>query len=189
MNYLWIGSKGHGPAVTTLPLNKTSGNYNNLSFRRFEYSPTDSSSISNNNIYGICQDKAGNIWVGTYGNGLNLVKDPYGNGTKFVRINQQNSNISSNLVRHLLVDSSGNLWVATTFGLNLLNKGDIETGNFRFKVFLRSISVKTALFIMMSYTCLKIQGGSFGSELSEVGRICLKKLKDQKLHLNILARI
>ena len=37
-----------------------------------------------------------------------------------------------------MVDSSGNLWVATTFGLNLLEKKNIETANFRFRVFLRN---------------------------------------------------
>ena len=55
-----------------------------------------------------------NIWIGTYGNGLNLVKNPYSNDLKFIRINQKNSNLSSNLVRNIMVDSSGNLWVATT---------------------------------------------------------------------------
>ena len=45
----------------------------------------------------------GNIWVGTYGNGLSL-EHPAEKDIKFIRINQQNSNLSSNLVRNLLVD-------------------------------------------------------------------------------------
>jgi signal transduction histidine kinase/ligand-binding sensor domain-containing protein/DNA-binding NarL/FixJ family response regulator len=138
--YLWIGSKGYGLAVTTAPLNNYGKNYNNIRFRRFVYSGMDTLSLSNNNIYSICQDQMDNIWVGTYGNGLNLVRNPYSKAPEFIRINQQNSNISSNLLRHLLVDSSGNIWVATTFGLNLLEKKNIENHNFRFKVFLRSTS-------------------------------------------------
>ena len=81
-----------------------------------------------------------NIWIGTYGNGLSLALNPGGKDLKFIRINQGNSNLSSDLIRHLLVDSSGNLWVATTFGLNLLEKKDIESGNYRFKVFLKNPS-------------------------------------------------
>jgi signal transduction histidine kinase/ligand-binding sensor domain-containing protein/DNA-binding response OmpR family regulator len=137
-NYLWIGSKGYGLSVTTLPLSKLNHNYKDIEFRRFEYSEKDTSSLGNNNIYSICQDQMNNIWIGTYGNGLNLIKNPHSKNLRFIRINQKNSNISSNLVRNLMIDSSGNLWVATTFGLNLLEKNNIETASFRFKVFLRN---------------------------------------------------
>ena len=137
-NYLWIGSKGYGLSVTTKPLSNFAKDYGDIRFRRFEYSEKDTSSLGNNNIYSICQDKMNNIWVGTYGNGLNLVRNPYGNDLKFYRINQKNSNLSSNLVRNLMIDSSGNLWVATAFGLNLLEKQNIEASDFRFKVFLHN---------------------------------------------------
>jgi signal transduction histidine kinase/ligand-binding sensor domain-containing protein/DNA-binding NarL/FixJ family response regulator len=137
-NYLWVGSKGYGLSVSTKPLDKLLHNYKDIRFRRFEYSEKDTTSIGNNNIYSICQDQMNNIWIGTYGNGLNLVRDPYSNELKFIRINQKNSNLSSSLVRNIMIDSSGNLWVATTFGLNLLEKKNIETASFRFKVFLRN---------------------------------------------------
>lgn len=139
-NYLWIGSKGYGLSVTTRPLNNPIRDYKDIRFKRFEYSDKDSSSLGNNNIYSICQDQMNNIWIGTYGNGLNLVKNPDSDNLKFIRINERNSNLSSNLVRHVMTDSSGNLWVATTFGLNLLEKKNIESANFRFKVFLRNIA-------------------------------------------------
>lgn len=137
-DYLWIGSKGYGLSVSTEPLSELSDNYRNIRFRRFEYSEKDTSSIGNNNIYSICQDRMNNIWIGTYGNGLNLIKDPHAKNLKFIRINQKNSNISSNLVRNIMIDSSGNLWVATTFGLNMLGKENIESSGYRFKVFLHN---------------------------------------------------
>jgi ligand-binding sensor domain-containing protein len=138
--YLWVGTKGYGLSVSTEPLGKFSGGYNNLRFRRYEYSENDSTTIGNNNIYSICQDKQGGIWIGTYGNGLSLIMNPKEKELKFVRINQMNSNLSSNLIRHLLIDSSGNLWAATTFGLNYLAKENIEKGIYRFKTFLRNPS-------------------------------------------------
>jgi signal transduction histidine kinase/ligand-binding sensor domain-containing protein/DNA-binding response OmpR family regulator len=136
--YLWIGSKGYGLSVSTRPLDKLAPDYSDISFRRFTFSSGDSTSIGNNNIYSVCEDEMNNIWIGTYGNGLSLALNPGGKELKFIRINQGNSNLSSDLIRHLLVDSSGNLWVATTFGLNLLEKKDIESGNYRFRVFLKN---------------------------------------------------
>ncbi len=144
-NYLWIGSKGYGLAVSSQPLEKTAPNHTHIRFRRFEYDPDDKGSISNNNIYSICQDKEGNIWVGTYGNGLNLVIDPWAVNTKFKRINQQNSNLSSNMIRHLMTDSKGNLWVATIFGINLLKREDILSGKYDFRVFVHNISDEKSL--------------------------------------------
>jgi len=134
--YLWIGSKGYGLSVSTKPLSNLSPGYGDIKFRRYTYSADDTTTIGNNNIYSVCEDGMNNIWVGTYGNGLSLSLNTGSNDRKFLRINQGNSNLSSDLIRHLLVDSSGNLWVATTFGLNLLEKKDIESGNYRFKVFL-----------------------------------------------------
>jgi hypothetical protein len=132
--------KGYGLSVSTRPLDELALNYTDISFRRYSYSPDDSTSIATNNIYSVCQDKNGDIWVGTYGNGLSLIREPGNHILKFITINQGNSNLSSNLIRHLIVDSSGNLWVATTFGLNLLERKDIESGNYRFKVFLQDPS-------------------------------------------------
>jgi signal transduction histidine kinase/ligand-binding sensor domain-containing protein/DNA-binding NarL/FixJ family response regulator len=136
--YIWIGSKGHGLSVSTKPLGKSIESYKNLTFKRYEYSEKDTFTIGNNNIYSICQDQLNNLWIGTYGNGLSVIINPHGNDQKIIRINQQNSNISSDLVRNILIDSSGNLWVATTLGLNFLEKKNLESGNFRFRVFLHN---------------------------------------------------
>lgn len=143
--YLWIGSKGHGISVSKTPLPSNIREYKNLIFRHFEYIEDDSLSLSNNNIYSICQDKLNNIWIGTYGNGINLIKNPHGGNIKFIRINQENSNLSSNLVRHLMVDSSGNLWIATALGLNLLTEENIRSDNYKFVVFTRNPADSTSL--------------------------------------------
>ncbi len=142
--YIWIGSKGDGLSVSTQPLLKNTS-YHKLRYKRFLYSSDDSTTLGNNNIYCISQDNADNIWIGTYGNGISLVKNAYGEKVSFVRINQHNSNISSNLVRHLLVDRNGNLWVATALGLNLLEKSNIDRGMYTFKTFLKNPDDNTGL--------------------------------------------
>lgn len=179
-NYLWIGTKGYGLSVTTRPLNKFVYNYRDISFRRFEYSEKDSLSLGNNNIYSICQDKSDNIWIGTYGNGINLIKDPYGNDPEFIRVNNRNSNLSSNLVRNIMVDTTGNLWVATTFGLNLLEKKNIEARLFSFKVFLRNTNDDKSLIYndiihMFQDSRGNLWFGTFGG-----GADMLRTLDDQK---------
>jgi signal transduction histidine kinase/ligand-binding sensor domain-containing protein/AraC-like DNA-binding protein len=143
--YLWIGSKGDGLSVSTQPILGKNTNYSRLRFKRFKFSPDDTTTLGNNNIYSICQDSSSNIWVGTYGNGLSLIRNSRDNDVKFIRISQQNSNLSSNLVRHLVVDKHGNLWVATTFGLNLLEKSNIDKGNYHFRTFFRNPTDKNSL--------------------------------------------
>jgi signal transduction histidine kinase/ligand-binding sensor domain-containing protein/DNA-binding response OmpR family regulator len=179
-DYLWIGSKGYGLSVSTSPLSRSENNYKYIRFRRFEHSEKDSASLSNNNIYSICQDKSNNIWIGTYGNGLNLIKDPYSPYIKFIRVNQKNSNLSSNLVRNVMSDSAGNLWVATTFGLNMLEKNDIETNNFRFRVFLHNTTDDKSLIYndvihLFQDSRGKLWFGTFGG-----GADVLQKLSGQK---------
>jgi signal transduction histidine kinase/ligand-binding sensor domain-containing protein/DNA-binding response OmpR family regulator len=142
--YLWIGSKGDGLSVSTQPITGNTS-FQKLRFRRYKYSPDDSTTLGNNNIYSICQDKSYNIWVGTYGNGISLIRNDRGSTGKFVRINQQNSNLSNNLVRHLLTDRQGNLWVATVLGLNLLEKANIDKGNYQFTTFYKNPSDNNSL--------------------------------------------
>lgn len=138
--YVWIGSKGHGLSVSTSPIPKKITEYGKMQFKRFEYKEDDPESLSNNNIYSICEDNQNNIWVGTYGNGITIISNPHDKKPDFKRINQDNSNLSSNLIRHLVTDRSGNLWAATTFGLNLLPYKNIETGTYDFRLFLRNPS-------------------------------------------------
>jgi signal transduction histidine kinase/ligand-binding sensor domain-containing protein len=56
--YIWLGTQNG--------LNK----FNGYSFEIFTYKPDDSTSISNNWIYGVTEDRQGNLWIGTKG-GLN----------------------------------------------------------------------------------------------------------------------
>jgi signal transduction histidine kinase/ligand-binding sensor domain-containing protein/AraC-like DNA-binding protein len=136
--YLWIGSKGDGLAVSITPLPESVQSYKKLKFRRFRCSPEDTTTLGSNNIYAICEDNDENIWIGTFGNGLSLIRKGKKDFNSFIRINQQNSNLSSNRVRYLLIDKRGNLWVATAFGLNYLAKDNIQKGIYHFTTFLRN---------------------------------------------------
>ena len=45
--------------------------YNGYTVENFRYSPSDSSSISSNEGTRITEDNAGNLWISTFGGGLN----------------------------------------------------------------------------------------------------------------------
>lgn len=116
--YIWLGTKGGGIFISNQSF-KNGGDYQNISFTNYRFSNEDTTSLSNNNVYTIYQDRNGNTWIGTYGGGINLVKSEK-RALQFQRIHSGNSNLSSDDVRQIYEDSEGNLWIATAFGLNLL---------------------------------------------------------------------
>ncbi|MBN1599841.1 MAG: response regulator [Bacteroidales bacterium] len=131
--YIWLGSKGGGVAVSTKPLNYYKSNYNDIAFHLYRNLPGKPSSLSSNNIYSIVEDHDHRIWIGTYGGGLNLVKNRNRDDLFCSRFDHANSNISCNEIRHLLVDSKGSLWIASIFGINLLEgfHPEIDSASFR----------------------------------------------------------
>ena len=112
---IWLGTKTDG-----LFRIKKTGNTGRYKVEQFRKNPNDVYSISEDVIYSIFQDSAGNIWVGTYGGGLNLIsKDTYG---KTIFINHRNNLKNYPLktgyrIRHISENKFGNICVGTTTGL------------------------------------------------------------------------
>jgi signal transduction histidine kinase/ligand-binding sensor domain-containing protein/CheY-like chemotaxis protein len=80
----------------------------------------------------IAQDKEGNLWIGTYGGGLNYIEL---STKKFTRYRHQTNNqrsLSNDFVSDIHIDKNGNIWIGTFFGgLNLFDR---SSGDFtRFK--------------------------------------------------------
>lgn len=123
--YLWLGSKGRGLLVSRLPL----ASYTRLShitFTNYHSTENDPNSLNNNNVYALMEDIGGNIWVGTYGKGLNIAQKQSNGSWQFRQITTENSDLSSNLVRHILADSQGRIWIATGYGLNLIENPSLQ---------------------------------------------------------------
>ena len=96
-----------------------------------------SDGLSQNNVFGITQDKEGFIWIATE-DGLNRY-----DGENFVHYRKnvayQNS-IANNFIRKVFVDNQGVLWVGTQKGLSKYN---VELDNF--ENFYHSEDDKTSL--------------------------------------------
>ncbi|MDA3816273.1 MAG: response regulator [Prolixibacteraceae bacterium] len=134
--HIWLGSKGGGVLVSERSIKKSDNFYEELSFLQYRNEPNNEQSLSNNNVYSIIQDHKGNIWIGTYGGGLNFVLSRNHSELTCKRFTISNSTLSSNDVRYLHQDSRNNLWIATAFGLNVLSKENFESPADHFRSFL-----------------------------------------------------
>ena len=92
-------------------------------------------SSSNKAFYEICDmsiDQDGNLWIGTYGQGV--VKLSYSEGKfHWIAYNKSNSpnSLSNNHVLAIMHDRKGNLWIGTeNGGLNLKRKGSEQFEHF-----------------------------------------------------------
>ncbi|MCX6264624.1 MAG: hypothetical protein NTZ47_08800 [Bacteroidetes bacterium] len=72
------------------------------------------------NIYCMIEDKLGNIWLGTTGEGVYKY-----NGSLFTQITKSEG-LNSNTVYSLLEDSEGTIWIGTKDGLCRYKKGRVE---------------------------------------------------------------
>jgi signal transduction histidine kinase/ligand-binding sensor domain-containing protein/DNA-binding response OmpR family regulator len=131
---IWIGTKGKG--VYKLIRKK---NPNTFEIHHLQHDPTDKFSLSNDNIYSIFEDKNNNIWIGTYGGGLNLILKGDEN-SKILNCNNNLKNYPSKQgaqVRIISDDKYGNICVGTTFGLIMFDKNFAKPEEIDFRVYLR----------------------------------------------------
>jgi PAS domain S-box-containing protein len=116
---LWIGTENGGLDLLNLNTYKKGVN----SFVHFKNDPNRETSLSNNSIYSLFQDTQDNIWIGTFGNGINIVNSVR---DKFIHIKSElgiNNSLNNNLVNAFLEEKNF-LWIGTEGGLNRYNKKD-----------------------------------------------------------------
>jgi len=112
--FIWIG--------TADGLNR----YDGYDFKIFRSDAKDNTSIGNNYVQDIIEDKEGNIWAATIGGGLNKFDRNTNRFHRYLHNGKDKNAISSNFVSKLALDKSGKIWVATQKdGLNLF---DPKTG-------------------------------------------------------------
>ncbi len=136
--YLWLGSKGGGLARSGLPL-KDYPSYDKVTFQIFSHESGNPHTPSSNNIYSVMEDRKGNLWLGTYGRGIDIIEKPHDKELNFRNISTGNSTLSGDEVRFVYEDSKGRVWIATTTGLNLL-QGSYGEGKLQFRSFFYNVN-------------------------------------------------
>ncbi len=93
--------------------------YDGKTFRVYKNDPDDENSISFDDIISLYEDSGHNIWIGTWGGGLNKFNPSTGKFTRFISSEMDTKGISDNIVWTITGDNDGNLWFGTeTGGLN-----------------------------------------------------------------------
>ena len=115
---LWVGTRDSGLNRFDPATGKS------VRYRRDEHDPQ---SLSIDNILCIMQDRAGTMWVCTYGGGLNKVTRRSGNKLFFAHYTEKDG-LANNSLYGILEDEKGHLWISTNHGISQL---DPKTGRFR----------------------------------------------------------
>lgn len=110
--FLWIATQGG--------LHR----YDGHEFKVYAETPFDTTSLSENWVWGMSEAKNGDIWVATENGGLNRLDQATGQFKKYVHDSDDSTSISSNRTFMPFEDSRGDLWVGTfDNGLNRMRAG------------------------------------------------------------------
>jgi len=111
---LWVGAGGFSLAGAGLNrLDRATGE-----FTRFRHDPNDPTSLASDDVIALHRDKAGALWVGTWGSGVDRLEEDAA-GVRFVHHRHdpyRQSSISADIVWSMLEDRSGVYWFGTING-------------------------------------------------------------------------
>jgi signal transduction histidine kinase/ligand-binding sensor domain-containing protein len=108
--FLWIATQGG--------LHR----YDGHEFKVYKQTPFDTTSLSENWVWGMAEAKNGDIWVTTEGGGLNRLDQSTGTFKKYFHDPDDSTSISSDRSFMPFEDSRGNLWVGTfSAGINRMS--------------------------------------------------------------------
>jgi len=114
--FMWFGTRDG--------LNK----YDGYKFTVYRNNPEKKNSISNNDIPDIIESANGDLWIATWGGGLNLFNREKGTFTSFKHDAKDKNSIAGNFITTIKEDNNGNIWIGTeSAGLDMYDK---KTRNF-----------------------------------------------------------
>lgn len=102
----------------------TPNGHDGYSFTHFSHDDNDLWSLSSNSAYQAVEDRNGNIWIATYGGGVNvLVNNKKGGYYVYTPLNKLKKYPSSSFqkVRTIAVDNEGKVWAGTTDGILIMS--------------------------------------------------------------------
>jgi ligand-binding sensor domain-containing protein len=102
--------------------------YDGTHLKSYVHDPLNAGSVAISYIECVFADRDGNIWAGTYGDGLEKFDPNAGVFTHYRHDEKDSSSISGDTVTCILQDHEGFLWVGDDY--RGLNRMDIKTGKF-----------------------------------------------------------
>ena len=125
-NY-WICSKGNG--LFRLTPHAKNGGYAQLvtggmDFVNYKHNPDNKYSISSDLVYKSIEDKYGNIWIATYGGGVNILRNADTGKPIFINKNNAMTHYPQDAymkARTVTLDKFGKVWVGSTDGILVMS--------------------------------------------------------------------
>jgi len=102
--------------------------YDGYEFKVYRHDSDDPASLSGNPIRVLYKDRAGNLWVGTWGSGLNMFVRETETFIRYRHDPDDPHSLSHDGIRSIFEDRIGTLWIGTNGGG--LNRFDRKTGTF-----------------------------------------------------------
>lgn len=112
-NKCWIGAFGGG--LNYFDLEKYHDS-DTIIFRKFTEDINNTSSISDNRVYVIIPEDRDNLWIGTYGGGINKFNKRTGKFISYEFDRSDPSFFTDNRILTLFKDSEKNFWIGTNGG-------------------------------------------------------------------------
>lgn len=130
---LWIGTENGGLNVLDL----RDFDANNCRFTHYRNDPNNVNSLSHNAVYSLFMDKQRNIWVGTYGKGINIFSRLANKFMHFTNDPYYKVSLNNNQVNTFFEDDDF-IWIGTEGGLNCFNKKEKKFSYFTHNPFNKS---------------------------------------------------
>ncbi|WP_164503608.1 ligand-binding sensor domain-containing diguanylate cyclase [Pleionea sediminis] len=104
-NKIWVGTRSHGAASINIATGE---------IIRIPYSPDSNEALGHGWVFAITQPNDTDIWIGTFGGGIDVVDAKSGKVNQKLRHDASNErSLSSDYIGALLTDESGLIWVGT----------------------------------------------------------------------------
>lgn len=116
---LWLGMADSGLSLLRGAAEAGDAGPGHEVLRHFRHDPADSSSLSSDVIGAIHEDRAGRLWIGTLGGGLNRLdfEAPGASGRARFTHFRENDGLANDNILAILEDEDGNLWLSSHRGL------------------------------------------------------------------------
>jgi signal transduction histidine kinase/ligand-binding sensor domain-containing protein len=103
-------------------------------FQNFRHNPGDPSSLNSNKVSHVISDEQGNLWIATFGGGLNLLRGPGYDVFEHFRHDPADPNsIFSDTLTTIIKDASGILWIGGIAGFSRLDPGNMNFDSYRIR--------------------------------------------------------
>src|SRR5665648_178269 len=129
-NNLWIGRSSNG-GLLKLNLNDFSANKKAV-FNQYYTNRLDPESISDNSIFCTYQDHFNDIWIGTFGGGVNFYSYRNKKFAAVGKVEYQQPSVKNSLVNAILEEEKY-IWIGTEGGLDRYDKKSNTTRHFEYE--------------------------------------------------------